>query len=100
MPPEITDEKLDNRITLFIDQPKNECAYRVALQYFTDIGKINFPLKIYFKITCHLETDLKTLFESKKRVTVIGAPNANLYLLKLPLSNVNNFYSIKVLDST
>ena len=38
-----------------------------TLKYFTGIGKINFPLKIDFKIKCHLETDMKKLSESKKR---------------------------------
>lgn len=34
---------------------------------FSDIGKINFPLKIDFKIKCHLETEIKQFFELKKR---------------------------------
>ena len=38
---------------------------------FCDIGKVNFPLKIDFKIKFQLETDMKKLFESKKKVTAI-----------------------------
>ena len=38
---------------------------------FCDIGKVNFPLKIDFKIKFHLETDMKKLFESKKKITAI-----------------------------
>ena len=34
---------------------------------FCDIGKINFPYKISFTIKCPLETDMKKLFESKKK---------------------------------
>ena len=49
----------DERITKFQNQPKNEYGYRVPLRYFTDLGKINFPLKIDFRIKRHLETDLK-----------------------------------------
>ena len=44
--------------------------------------KINFPLKIDFRIKCHLETDMKKLFESKKRVTAIGAPDAKIIFTK------------------
>ena len=50
----------------------------VPLRYFTDIGKINFPLKIDFKIKCHQETDMKRLFELKKKVTAIGATEAKI----------------------
>lgn len=64
---DITDDNLDDRITLFQNQLKDEFVYRIPLKYFTDIGKINFPLKIDFKIKCHLETDMKKLSESKKR---------------------------------
>ena len=64
---DITDDNLDDRITLFQNQLKDEFVYRIPLKYFTDIGKINFPLKIDFKIKCYLETDMKKLSESKKR---------------------------------
>ena len=36
---------------------KDEFVYRITIQYFTDIG--NFPLKIDFKIKCHLELSSK-----------------------------------------
>ena len=42
-------------------------VYRVQLRYFTDTGKMKLQ-------SCHLETDMKKLFESKKKVTAIGAP--------------------------
>ena len=35
-------------------------------QNFTDLGKINFPLKIDFRIKFHVETDLKKLFDREK----------------------------------
>ena len=47
-------------------------------QNFTDLGKINFPLKIDFRIKFHLETDLK-LFGSRK----VLAATAGLPLLML-----------------
>ena len=62
----ITDDNLDDRINKFQDQLKNEFVYRIPLRHFTDIRKINFLLKTDFKIKCHLETDMKKLFESKK----------------------------------
>ena len=46
---------------------KSENIYRVPLHYLCDIGKINFPLKIDFKIKCHLETDMKKLFNQRKK---------------------------------
>ena len=54
---------INKRIIKFENQPKNEFVYRIPLRYFTHLGKINFPLKIDFRIKCHLETDKKKLFE-------------------------------------
>ena len=62
-PADITDNNLDDRLDKFKDELKNEYDYRIPLRYFCDIGKINFQLKIDFKIRCHLETDMKRLFE-------------------------------------
>ena len=39
------DLNIDERITTFQDQLKNEFVYRIPLRYFTDLGKINFSLK-------------------------------------------------------
>ena len=64
---DITDLNFNERITKFQNQLKNEFVYRIPLRYFTDLGKINFPLKNDFRIKCHLETEMKKLFESKKR---------------------------------
>ena len=36
-----------------------------TLPYFTDLGKINFPLKIDFRIKFHFKTDMKRLSKSK-----------------------------------
>ena len=57
---------------------KSEHVYRVPLHYFCDIGKINFPLKIYIKTKYHLERDMKKLFQSKKKVNAIGAPDVKI----------------------
>ena len=86
-----TDYNLDSRITLFQNQLKDELVYRVLLRYFTGIGKINFPLKIGFKIKCHLETDMKKLFESKKKITTIGAPDVKIIFTKATFIQFEQF---------
>ena len=37
---------------------------------------MKFPLKNDFRIKYDLETDMKILFESKNKVTVIGVPDS------------------------
>ena len=44
------DLNIDDRIKLFQNQLKNGCVYRIPLRYFSDIGKINFPTKIDYRI--------------------------------------------------
>ena len=51
---------------MFKNQLKKEYIYRIPLRYFSDIGKINFPTKIDYRIKLFLETDIGKLFESRK----------------------------------
>ena len=51
---------------MFQNQLKNEYVYRIPLRYFSDIGKINFPTKIDYRIKLFLETNMEKLFESRK----------------------------------
>ena len=60
------DLNINDRISKFQNQLKDEYVYKIPIRYFTDLGKINFPVKIDFRIKCHLETEMKMLFESKK----------------------------------
>ena len=60
------DLNIDDRISLFQEQLKNEYVYRISLRYFSDIGKINFPTKIDYRIKLFLETNMERLFESRK----------------------------------
>ena len=60
------DLNIDQRIELFQTQLKNEFVYRIPLRYFSDIGKINFPTKIDYRIKMFLETNMDKLFESRK----------------------------------
>ena len=66
-PADMTGLNTEERIKDFQDVLKSEHVYSVPLCYFCDIGKINFPLKIDFKIKCHLETDMKKLFNQRKK---------------------------------
>ena len=70
---------IDNRVKKFKKQLKNECVYKISLRYFTNIGKINFPTKIDYRIKLFLETDMKRLFESQKLLaTVTTFPSADV----------------------
>ena len=60
------DLNIYDRIKLFQNQLKNEYVYRIPLRYFSDIGKINFPTKVDYRITLFLETNMEKLFESRK----------------------------------
>ena len=73
------DLTIDERISKFSDQLKKELVYRISLRYFTDLGKITFLLKIDFRIKCHLETDLKKLFEWKKSTRYRQTLTQNLF---------------------
>ena len=45
---------------------------------------MNFPTKIDLKIHCTLQTNMKQLFESKKKVNTIGAPDAQIVFVRVP----------------
>ena len=60
------DVNIDKRIELFIDQLQDEFIYRIPLRYFFDIGKINFPTKIEYRIKLFLEISMNKLFESRE----------------------------------
>ena len=62
----VKDLNIDDRIDLVHDQIEDEFMYRIPLRYFSDIGKINFPTKIDYRIKLFLETDMDQLFESRK----------------------------------
>ena len=51
---------------MFQNQLKKEFFCRIPLRHFSDIGKINFPTKIDYRIKLFLETDMDKLFESRK----------------------------------
>ena len=78
---------IDDRITKFNEQLKNEYVYRIPLRYFPDLGKINFPTKINYRIKLHFETEMKKSFEYRK-VLASGAailmPYAKIIFTKAP----------------
>ena len=76
---------IDERITRFQDQQKNEYVYRIPLRYFTDLGKINFLEKIDFRIKCHFETEVERLFESRNVLSstaTIPSPDVKIIFTK------------------
>ena len=112
------DLNIDGRITKFNAQLKNY-VYRMPLRYFTDLGKINFPTKIDYRIKLFLETNMKKLFESRKLLatgSAIPSPDVQIIFTKAsyvpiftkapiviiftkPPSSMNKFFLIKILDS-
>ena len=75
-----------NQITKFCHRLSDNDLYGVSLKYFTDIGKINLPVKIDFRFKLHLETEMKKLFESRKVITVVATvdPDAKIISTKAP----------------
>ena len=84
----VKDKNIDERIELFHDQLSDEFVYRILLRYLSDIGKINFPTKIDYKIKLFLETNPVRLFESKKLLssttTTAPAPDAEIIFTRAP----------------
>ena len=74
---------IDERISLFYDQIADKYIYRIPLRYLSDIGKINFPTKIDYRIKLFLETDMNKLFESRKVLasTTTAAPSADTKII-------------------
>ena len=77
------DVNIDKRIELFSDQLQDEFIYRIPLRYFSDIGKINFPTKIDYRIKLFLETSMNKLFESREvhATTVKTIPDPDIEIL-------------------
>ena len=78
---------IDDKISLFQNQLKNKRVYRIPLRYFSDIGKINFPTKIDYRIKLFLETKMEELFESKgvlASTATIPATDAKIIFTKVP----------------
>ena len=98
-----TDDNLEDREDKFAAQIDSKYVYRIPLKYLCDLGKINFLTKINLKIRCMLQTDMKQLFESKKKVAAIGAPDAQIVFVRAPylpyeqiLLTKNLLWSLKV----
>ena len=82
------DLNIDERISLFYDQIADKYIYRIPLRYLSDIGKINFPTKIDYRIKLFLETDMNKLFESGKvlpsTTTMIPSADAEIISTRAP----------------
>ena len=77
----VTDLNIQERITKLHDMLSDKHLYRFPLWYFTDIGKINFPVKIDFRFKPHLETEKKKLFEPRKVVTRVASADPDTKII-------------------
>ena len=74
----------------------DEQIYRIPLKYFTDIGKVNFSVKIDFRFKLHLETNMKKLFAC---VAVVDL-DARIMFAKAPFIQYEQLLlDIKILGS-
>ena len=83
----VTDLNIEDKISKFKNLLKNEHVYRIPLRYFTDLGKINFPTKIDYRIKCQLETEMKKLFDSGKVYpsgSAFPTPDVKIIFTKAP----------------
>ena len=82
------DLNIDDSIDLFHNQLADEFVCRIPLRYFSDIGKINFPTKIDYRIKLFLKTDMTRLFQSRKvlaaSTTSAPAPDAEILFTRAP----------------
>ena len=90
-PVDITDEYLNDRTGKFTDVINSEKVYKIPLRYFCNLRKINYPVKINFKIKCNLETETTKLFESKKTVAPITTPDAKIIFTEMPYIRYEQF---------
>ena len=58
----ISDYNIHDKIGKFANQLKWKFTYWISLQYLSDLGKIDFSVKIDLNIRCTLETEMKELF--------------------------------------
>ena len=76
------DLNIDDRISLFQEQLKNEKIHRILIRYFSDIGNINFPTKIDYRIKIFLETNMNKWFKSREVVAANSAiPDADAEII-------------------
>ena len=62
-----TDANTEVREDKFVNQIDSKYVYRIPLTHLCNLGKINFAIKIDLKICCTLQTNVKHLYESKKK---------------------------------
>ena len=62
-----TDDNIEDREDKLAVQIDSKYVYRIPLKYFCNLSKINLPRKIDLQICCTFETEIKRLFESKKK---------------------------------
>ena len=96
-----TDDKVEDKEDKFLTQIDSKYVYRIPLKYLCNLGKINFPTKINLKICWTLETNMKQLFESKKkRWLLLVHQTHKFFLLEHLIYNMSRSCLQRILDST
>ena len=90
-PADITDDNIDDRIAKFPDVINSEKVYRILFRYFFDLGKINYPIKINFKITSSLKIEIKRLLNQKKKSALVETPDAKIIFRDEPCVQYKQF---------
>ena len=86
-----TDENITERLQKFTNSIRTKKTHRILLRYLRDIGKVNHPNKINFKITCMLKTELNKLFESNNQLNPIAAPDVKIIFRNALFSQYKQF---------
>ena len=77
-PADRADANLGTRITDFNSIIKTNNYYRIPLEYFVDLGLVNFTEKTDIKFIFTLETNLNKLFEPNAKEDIPSSPNAEI----------------------
>lgn len=88
---------LTERITRFATQLQSHFIYRIPLRYLCDLGNINVPVKIGLKICSTLQTEMRKLFETIKKVTTIGKYTNNFS--KSSFYTVGTIFNCKIFQT-
>ena len=94
-PNSFKDLNIDDCISKFKEQLKEEHVYRIPLSYFTNLGKINFLTKVDYRSKLHLEKEMKKLLEPRKVIasgTALPTPDAKIISTKAPYISLSKFY--------
>ena len=80
-----TDDNLNARIINFHGQLGQKLNYRIPINFFTDLGLVNFAHKTDTKFLFTLESNMNKLFESNTKANpIVAKPNAEFLYQDTP----------------